>query len=197
MTVSVNQSSFVKRYPGQHKRTHGRECSRCDNDRQVGRYCRPCHAAYMRDWRKTHPLTPEQRRKDNARSYAGVYLRRGKLIPQPCKRCKAEKAEMHHPDYSQPLNVIWLCRPCHLYLHKVVSKWRLPMIKVYKHKKTGGYYTLVSRNAKIEATLEPVCVYRSLKDNTIWVRPESEFFDGRFEHDAEMSEVLSHENEAA
>lgn len=25
---------------------------------------------------------------------------------------------MHHPDYSKPLEVVWMCRPCHLAEHK-------------------------------------------------------------------------------
>jgi hypothetical protein len=70
----------------------------------------------MREWRKTHPLTPEQRRKDIARSYANAYKRRGKLIPRPCW-CGGE-AEMHHPDYSRPLHVVWLCREHHRALHR-------------------------------------------------------------------------------
>ena len=45
---------------------------------------------------------------------------RGKLIPQPCK-CGATKVEMHHPDYSKPLLVEWLCRPCHLDHHKLAQ----------------------------------------------------------------------------
>jgi hypothetical protein len=73
---------------------------------------------YMRNWRKTHPLTPEQREKDNARSHAGVYLRRGKLERQPCAEC-GSPAQMHHDDYANPLDVIWLCRKHHLELHKM------------------------------------------------------------------------------
>lgn len=79
------------------------------------------HAAYMRNWRKTHPLTAEQKFKDACRSYAGVYKRRGKfLIQLPCELCSAEDTQMHHPNYAQPLNVIWLCRPCHLAIHTKV-----------------------------------------------------------------------------
>ena len=74
------------------------------------------HAAYMRGWRKNHPLTEDQRYKDNCRSYAGVYKRRGILVPQLCK-CGSIKTEMHHEDYDQPLHVEWLCRSCHLALH--------------------------------------------------------------------------------
>lgn len=80
------------------------------------RNCLACHAKSMREFRHRTPLRPDQAYKDNCRSYAGVYLRRGKLLRQPCK-CSAENSQMHHPDYSKPLQVEWLCRPCHLELH--------------------------------------------------------------------------------
>jgi hypothetical protein len=76
------------------------------------------HAAYMREWRKTHPLTPEQRKKMNARSYAQVNLQRGRLSKEPCFVCDGD-AQMHHPDYGQPLKVVWLCRKHHLDWHRV------------------------------------------------------------------------------
>jgi hypothetical protein len=57
-------------------------------------------------------LTPEQKRRANCRSYAQAYLRRGKLTKKPCERCASEKVEMHHEDYSKPLEVVWLCRTC-------------------------------------------------------------------------------------
>ena len=73
----------------------------------------------MREWRNTHSLNPEQRLKDNARSYAGVYLRRGKLDRKPCVICGSVNTQMHHEDYSKPLDVVWLCRECHMELHRV------------------------------------------------------------------------------
>ena len=83
------------------------------------RNCLDCHAFYMRGWRSTHPLTNSQQHKDNCRSYAGVYLRRGKLQQQPCFNCGSEQSQMHHPDYNKPLLITWLCRSCHLFLHNV------------------------------------------------------------------------------
>lgn len=96
-------------------------CSGCGNerDRPGQKYCLKCHAAYMRRWRPKHSdLTPEQRRKANCRAYANVYLNRGKLEKLPCEKCGDPESQMHHDDYSKPLDVTWLCRPCHLELHQ-------------------------------------------------------------------------------
>jgi hypothetical protein len=90
----------------------------CGNEARSGqRTCSICHATYMREWRKLNPMSQEQRRKDAARSYAGVYKRRGKLIQQPCAACGDPKSEMHHHDYAKPLEIEWLCRKCHMRLH--------------------------------------------------------------------------------
>lgn len=39
-----------------------------------------------------------------------------------CNRCNEEKPflklEAHHCDYSLPLEVLWLCMPCHKEWHK-------------------------------------------------------------------------------
>ena len=96
------------------------KCSTCKkrNRREGQRTCKQCHAEYMKLWRKNNPLTEEQRLKDNARSYAYVYLKRGKIKKQPCKRCKSQNSQMHHPNYKKPLLIIWLCGSCHQLLHK-------------------------------------------------------------------------------
>ena len=88
----------------------------------VSGYCKTCHAAYMRTWRKTHRPSEDQRVKSNSRSYANVYERRGKIKQAPCKICGSAHSEKHHPDYSKPLLVQWLCRPCHLAHHQNVTR---------------------------------------------------------------------------
>lgn len=38
--------------------------------------------------------------------------KRNRLVPQPCP-CGETKVQAHHTDYTKPLDVVWLCRPCH------------------------------------------------------------------------------------
>jgi hypothetical protein len=48
-------------------------------------------------------------------------VRDGRLIkPVDCSACdkKGRQIEGHHDDYSKPLEVIWLCSPCHKQLHR-------------------------------------------------------------------------------
>lgn len=72
----------------------------------------------MRERRKRVKLTPEQLARARARSYANTYLRRGHLARGPCCECGAPGEEMHHADYSKPLEIRWYCRLCHLAHHE-------------------------------------------------------------------------------
>lgn len=92
---------------------------RCGKECRVGqRDCRDCHNAFMRVWRKSTPLTAEQRTKMVCHSYSNVYLQRGNIVKQSCRYPGCGKAaQMHHPDYSEPLRVIWLCHEHHRLVH--------------------------------------------------------------------------------
>lgn len=84
----------------------------------TGRWCKRCKAQWSRGHRLRHSeMSETQRRKAVARAYANVYLKRGKLTKQPCESCGVEKAEMHHDDYSKPIDIRWLCRACHVAHH--------------------------------------------------------------------------------
>lgn len=108
--------------PWQKQKRAGVACSHCSGplDRNGQRYCKACHAAYMRAWRpKNSELPPEPKKRQYARAYARVYVGRGKIQRLPCERCGDEKSQIHHEDYNKPLLVKWLCRPCHLELHRM------------------------------------------------------------------------------
>ena len=41
-------------------------------------------------------------------------IRQGRLVRQPCEQCgNSEKIHAHHDDYTKPLEIRWLCAPCH------------------------------------------------------------------------------------
>ena len=71
---------------------------------------------------KYSDLSDEQKKRDNARSYAGTYKRRGLIKQQPCEKCGSMDSEMHHEDYDSPLVVTWLCRRCHLDRHESINQ---------------------------------------------------------------------------
>ena len=70
-------------------------------------------AARVRRWRERNP------ERDRAHSLVAYALKTGRLTrPANCTTCGAAGAvQAHHEDYARPLDVAWLCRPCHLALH--------------------------------------------------------------------------------
>lgn len=49
---------------------------------------------------------------------------KNKIIKKnPCYNCGSKiKLEAHHVDYTKPLDIIWLCKKCHIDLHKEINK---------------------------------------------------------------------------
>lgn len=64
-------------------------------------------------WKLNHP----ERRAANVA--LGNAVRDGRIHKQPCWVCGL-KAVAHHPDYSRPLDVVWLCQPHHKQAHALI-----------------------------------------------------------------------------
>ncbi len=94
----------------------GPKCNYCGKPPESPTHwqCNACRAAYMREYRKTHPLIGEAKRKANARSYLHRYVKLGKITKGVCEVCGDDIVEAHHRDYSKPLEVQWLCVKHHL-----------------------------------------------------------------------------------
>ena len=78
-------------------------------------------ANYLRQWHKLYgrKQTKAQQRAHNAVYYA---IKSGKpKKPIGCSACGSSKKRIdgHHKDYSKPLEVVWLCQPCHGKEHRM------------------------------------------------------------------------------
>lgn len=65
---------------------------------------------YHLNYKRLHKRDPQKQR---AGSMARNAVRSGKLVKMPCEVCGSTKVEMHHPDYTKPLLVQWLCKSHH------------------------------------------------------------------------------------
>ena len=83
--------------------------------------------AYRLAWKEAHPdymtrVKKEwwEKNRDRLRTKEKVKyaLKTGKLVKTACQVCGEEKVEGHHPDYSKPLDVVWLCKAHHAEIHK-------------------------------------------------------------------------------
>ena len=45
-------------------------------------------------------------------------IKMGVIVRQPCEKCGNEVSNGHHPDYSRPLMVLWLCQRHHSEEHR-------------------------------------------------------------------------------
>lgn len=104
---------------------------RCDS-------CREGEARYQRDYRarnrdrlNAYDRSPErdtrlrddpEKRRARQRAMDNIARRLGR---RPCEECGAEEAQMHHEDYGRPLDVRWLCVPCHGRAHRKPNTARM------------------------------------------------------------------------
>jgi hypothetical protein len=81
-----------------------------DRERAKLPHRKASQARITREWRAKH--------KDRARAHVmAEQLGKG---PELCEGCGLKKRlEKHHPDYSKPLLVVWLCKPCHAIADKI------------------------------------------------------------------------------
>lgn len=100
--------------------------------------CRSCNTARFQKYRKsekgaenTKRAAAKQRKyahkKYLARNAVNEAIRAGNIIrPDECPNCDTiTTVHAHHPNYDEPLNVRWLCRKCHIALHRTISKTML------------------------------------------------------------------------
>lgn len=71
------------------------------------------YAEAIRAWKKNNPEAVE------AYKQLRQAVRSGRVIrPTNCSRCGREsRLVAHHPDYTKPFEVLWLCSSCHKLLH--------------------------------------------------------------------------------
>lgn len=100
--------------------------------------CKACHKKYRRadagtgrsrDIEKVNRQAaryPEKIKARNALKNAVAY---GKIIRKTvCEKCESKhRVQAHHPDYSKPLDVMWLCHPCHMKEHGIVTNLKQEM----------------------------------------------------------------------
>lgn len=91
------------------------------------------HAAYMRGWRKTHPLSEEARPNNRIRAIARYFWEGCDKLP--CMVCGSMESQMHRLDPDRSLDVIWLCRKHHRELLR--EQRRLAMHAILRHVKAG------------------------------------------------------------
>ncbi len=62
-----------------------------------------------KNWNDRH------KKRATIRARVNYLIKRGKLTRSTtCQKCgQAAFTEAHHPDYDKPLDVEWLCHPCH------------------------------------------------------------------------------------
>ena len=71
-------------------------------------------------YKKASPLVRE------ARWRFREAVKSGKIEKGLCVLCGSSKVEGHHPDYNEPLGIVWLCRKHHTGLHKDIRYLTTP-----------------------------------------------------------------------
>ena len=109
---------------------------------RLGNKCKECHKAQVRAYQVAnrdyyrqidkvramlpHRIAARQKweakypERNRARRIVQNEVKAGRLVGLPCLICGGD-SEAHHPDYSAPLDVVWLCRLHHKQAHAMAK----------------------------------------------------------------------------
>lgn len=127
-------------------------------------------------------LTRQQQQEALKRLHDEMWKQREKILSAPRK-----SAEVYLPPHEQAIenekhgveeSPMWM-HPDHVAKYNKCDEIHLGWVPTHRHLKTDGLYRLMYVGL-LEKTLEKVAIYQG-QDLVIWVRPLSEFEDGRFE----------------
>jgi len=82
-------------------------------------HCREVQAKYSSKYYHEKLKDTEKQR---TRNTTNTEIRAGRMVKMPCVFCGNKKSESHHPDYSDPFNIVWLCRKHHNLMHKAIKE---------------------------------------------------------------------------
>jgi hypothetical protein len=109
-------------------------------------YCKDCHLKINKKYLKKYSAKYQKEYRENNKEYFKLYHRNyrknskenikrglcrhrsyhlvedGKIQKKPCEICGNKKVQIHHNDYNNPFDFIFLCRKHHFELHKKLNK---------------------------------------------------------------------------
>jgi hypothetical protein len=115
-----------------------------------------CHNLPIRDTGACHAHTarlPATTARELAHQQVSIAIREGELVrPDACELCPSRRGDWpswvihaHHEDYARPLDVIWLCAPCHHRVHAIHGG--LPAYLAWLRQQLAGAERLIASRA--------------------------------------------------
>jgi len=106
----------------------GHRCKECERLYQRERSKRSSKIEQVAQWHQSEHGQEKDRAsrrrryilyKDKARAMIKKLIAQGVIQRQPCRECGEIKSQAHHPNYSEPLEVVWLCQVHHYEHHRI------------------------------------------------------------------------------
>ena len=106
-------------------------CKDCRRDFDRQRNLRPDRRLYIKQWEQSErgkqlrAISRKNDRQQNknkyrARRLLNKLIKEGVINRMPCEICR-KTGNGHHPDYSKPTEVVWLCRKHHAELNRKLT----------------------------------------------------------------------------
>lgn len=95
-------------------------CKECikENDKERLKRYRKTNEGRQKEIERSAKTRKKYPERDKARVTARRAIKTGEIKKRACQICGEIKTEMHHPDYSKPLEVVFLCLEHHGKLHR-------------------------------------------------------------------------------